>query len=73
MTVVDPGEGSGGARLPPLILGKKKKKSQKEEKLAKQAKQNCPLPLSSRPGSATVRFFKSQSEKKTTVSQIWFA
>ena len=39
---MDLGEGPGG--LAPLILGKKKKKSQGEEKPAGQAKQNCPQP-----------------------------
>jgi len=45
---LDSGGSRGGARgagLPPLILGKKKKKSQREEKLAKQAKQNYPPSL----------------------------
>ena len=36
--------GRGPGSPPPLILGKRKKKSRKEEKPAEQAKQNHPLP-----------------------------
>jgi len=42
LAVVDLGERPRGPHPP--ILGKKRKKAQKEEKLAGQTKQNCPPP-----------------------------
>jgi len=72
-SVADLGEG-------PLILEKKKRKSQKEEKPVGKAKQigPPPLPLSSRSGSATavavqrVSIFKDVSTIKCKKALAWF-
>ena len=53
-TVADPAKARGGWGAP-LILGKKRTKSQKEEQLSGQAEESSLSPLSSRSGFANGR------------------
>jgi len=68
--VVISGWSREGPRLPPLILGKKKKKSQKEEKPAGQVKKKY-SPLSSWYGSATGHNIKNASFLILSLQSFW--